>query len=306
MSSGSPNTDPTVLADCVMRCRPADELLVVEGQQRIEGHPITRIVRCRACGLAYEDPRPSREQIDAFYADERLWTESTDAEGNRRSYVAELDQKLPAFADLARRIERFETGGRLLDVGSGPGLLERALDSQRWDVLGVEMADHAVQVGRSELGASLIHGRFEDVHLPASGFDVVVMKYVLDHLEEPRGALQRARELLRPGGLLVVADLINIESFAARVFREGYRLLHPLHFTYFSSRTIRLHLGEVGFEVATIDQPFFNTPYFGPSALPRLAWRSARAVLNRALGRPQGVVSPAWRGNMIDVFAIAR
>src|SRR4051812_29916337 len=214
----------SIAPGCILRCGHYRPFMAVD-REDARG---VRLVECTRCGLVYEHPRPSREEIDAFYSDERLWTASKDPEGRSRSYVAELEAKRPVFDDLVRRIERFKQEGRLLDVGAGAGLLERALDSRRWSVTGVELSPYIAEFGREQLGSNVIAGAFEDVELGTEGFDAIVMKYTLDHMEEPYAALARARELIRPDGLLVLADLINIRGFSARFFREGFRLIHPM------------------------------------------------------------------------------
>jgi SAM-dependent methyltransferase len=233
-----------------------------------------------------------------------LWTDSTDAEGKGRSYVRELEAKEPFFRSLARRIGRYKAGGQLLDVGCGPGLLERVLDRDRWQVTGVEMSPYIAHFGRTQLGTKVLTARFEDTDLPPGSFDVVVMKYVLDHMEEPFAALLKARRVIKPDGLLVVADLINIESFCARWFGDGFRLIHPMHFTYFAPKTIRLHLGRAGFDVKRIEYPYFRTPYCTLSALGTAAWRVARRWALRSFGSRQRVYSPPFYGSMMDVWAV--
>ena len=206
----------------------------------------------------------------------------------------------------SRLINRLARGRdrTLLDVGCGPGLLERVLDRGRWHVTGIEMAPYIADFGRARLGTNVLAARLEDANLPPASFDVVVMKYVLDHMEEPFAALQKARRVIKPDGLLVIADLINIESFCARWFADGFRLIHPMHFTYFSPRTITLHLGRAGFAVQRIDYPYFGTPYCTLSGLGTLAWRIVRRGILRALGSRQRVFSPPFYGNMMDVWAV--
>src|SRR5262249_29903975 len=115
----------------------------------------------------------------------------------------------------------------------------------------------------------------------------------------------RARSLLRPGGWLVVADLINIDSFCARFFGRGHRLIHPMHFTYFSPRSIRAQLQRAGFVVRRIDYPFVRTPYFSAASLLTFVRRVAQRAWNLARGDESVVFSPPFWGNMMDVFAEA-
>lgn len=288
--------------DCHLACdRHRPYLTIPENQ----GARTTELVQCIQCDLVFELPRPSREEIDGFYANEALWTSSVDAEGRPRSYVRELEAKKPQFDDLVRRIERHVRGGRLLDVGCGPGLLERSLDPSRWSVLGVESSGYIAEYGPRTFGTHVLHAAFEGVALEDASFDVVVMKYVLDHMEAPYEALLKARRLLKPGGLLVLADLINIDSFCARFFAEGHRLFHPMHFTYFSPRTVRTHLARAGFRIVQLDFPYCRTPYFTRQNIITLAGRILQRAVNRARGKRDKVFSVAFYGNMMDVFARA-
>jgi 2-polyprenyl-3-methyl-5-hydroxy-6-metoxy-1,4-benzoquinol methylase len=263
-----------------------------------------RLSRCQRCRVVFEDPRPHEREIAAFYASVDLWTRSTDAEGRPRAYVKELEAKTPVFRELLGRIERFVPGGRLLDVGAGPGILQSVADRKRWQVTGVESSRYIADFGRTHLGSNILDGRFEEVSLPDQPFDVILMKYVLDHMDTPAAALRRAHQVLRPGGFLVIADLINIESPCARIFRAGHRLLHPMHFTYFAPLTIRLHLRRFGFQVSRIDYPFVKTPYFNARNLVTMARRTARQARNLVTGSKETVFSPPFIGSMMDVFAV--
>ena len=287
---------------CRLECATTKPYLVVPENQGMAG---SVLVQCAACSLVIESPRPSREKIDAFYSNEALWTNSRDAEGNQRSYVNELLAKRPQFEDLVQRIERFRRGGRLLDVAAGAGLLEKSLDPARWQVVGVESSRYIAEFGARELNTRVTAGYFEDMALEPASFDVVVMKYALDHMERPWDVLVKAREILKPGGLLVIADLINIDSFSARFFAEGHRLFHPMHFTYFSAKTIGTHLQRIGFEVIQVERPFMKTPYCNAKNLRTFAGRVVRRALNKFRGNNEKVFSTAFYGNMIDVFAVA-
>ena len=288
--------------DCILRCADHRPFLEITKNQ---GEDTTRLVQCNRCRLVFEDPRPLREAINRFYANQELWTRTQDAEGNPRSYVQEIEKKRPFFRDLVRRIERRKRVGSLLDVGCGPGILETELDRKRWDVLGVEPAEFIARFGREQFGVRIISQPFESVDFEDRSFDVVVLKYALDHMENPFAVLNKVRRLIKPDGLLVIADLINIDSFCACFFKEGHRLFHPMHFTYFSPETIRTHLERLGFRVVGVDFPFFRTPYCNLlgmiTFIQRVLMRTAQK-LGAFTG--QRIFSTAFYGNMMDVWAV--
>ncbi len=290
--------------NCNLRCDDHRSFLKIPDNQ---GAKLTQLVQCNRCDLVFEDPRPSQEEIEAFYTNTELWTNSTDAEGNPRSYVKELLAKQPVFQDVVTRIEKYKQRGHLLDIGCGPGLLETVLDSSRWKVLGIEMSEYIAEFGRNELSTNVVSGKFEQIDLPEHHFDTIVMKYVLDHMEEPFEALQKARKLIKPDGVLLIADLINIDSFCARYFGAGHRLIHPMHFTYFSPKTIKFHLERAGFQTIKIEYPYFQTPYFNFPNLKTLASRILERFINQYILRNNKVVySMPFYGNMMDIWAIPK
>ena len=75
------------------------------------------------------------------------------------------------------------------------------------------------------------------------------MYHVLEHLHDPREALSKAYQLLKRGGLLVVA-VPNFDSLQARIFRQRwYHLDAPRHLYHFTPHTLKMLLHEVGFKV---------------------------------------------------------
>lgn len=103
-------------------------------------------------------------------------------------------------------------GKRLLDVGCGPGTLtaDLARHVSPGQVVGVDMVDavvaeaaeyaHAQGVANVEFRT----GDFRD--LPDSGFDIVHAHQVLQHLQDPVGALRAMAARARPGGVVAARD----------------------------------------------------------------------------------------------------
>ncbi len=74
-------------------------------------------------------------------------------------------------------------------------------------------------------------------------FDVVTMWHVLEHLPEPVAALERAAELLAPGGRLIVS-VPNNDSWQARLGGDDWLHLDiPRHIYHFTPRSLTLARG---------------------------------------------------------------
>ena len=105
--------------------------------------------------------------------------------------------------------------GRLLDIGTGTGRLLEVLAARVDTALGVDASKAMLALARARLArAGLAHCavRLADMYrLPfANGaFDVAVLQMVLHHADDPALVLGEATRVLRPGGRLVVVDLVR-------------------------------------------------------------------------------------------------
>ncbi len=104
----------------------------------------------------------------------------------------------------------------VLDLGAGSGQLALQLAGEARSVMAVDFS--AVMLGRlkekaAELGIDnieTVHSSIEKLDLPADSIDVVVSNYALHHLTDPEKAkvVARAARWLRPGGVLVIGDMM--------------------------------------------------------------------------------------------------
>ncbi|MFJ4174829.1 methyltransferase [Microbacterium sp. NPDC089696] len=135
---------------------------------------------------------------------------------------------------ILRRAARHR-GGRALDVGCGDGLLVRRLAEAGLDTVGIEPDPEAAERARARLS-----GRPRTSILQTDlasfggepGFDLVTMVATLHHMDT-RAAFDRAADLLRPGGTLLVVGLAANRSVMDWVFSAvtlpGARLGSLLH-----------------------------------------------------------------------------
>jgi SAM-dependent methyltransferase len=114
---------------------------------------------------------------------------------------------------ILRRVP--EGCGDALDVGCGDGLLARKLAGRAKRVTGIDKSPQMIArarehaVGHPEL--AFVEGDFLTAELPAAGYDFVCSVTTIHHMDFA-AALTRMRELLRPGGTLVVVGLAREAS----------------------------------------------------------------------------------------------
>ena len=100
--------------------------------------------------------------------------------------------------------------GDALDVGCGDGLLVRKLTGRAKRVTGIdnspEMIVRARELVVGHRDCTFIEGDFLAVDLPPAGYDFICSVAAIHHMDF-EATLIRMRELLRPGGTLVVVGL---------------------------------------------------------------------------------------------------
>jgi SAM-dependent methyltransferase len=94
---------------------------------------------------------------------------------------------------------------RVLEIGCGEGALGAGLERAGARVTGVEPDAGAARVAASRLSRVVPRGLNEAWDEIGNGWDAVVAADVLEHLDDPLGALRRLRERCRPGAALVVS-----------------------------------------------------------------------------------------------------
>lgn len=108
-------------------------------------------------------------------------------------------------------------GRRVLDVGTGPGLVAAAVRERGGTAIGIDFSDAMLSVARQTYPD--IEFRAADAEsLPFHNgeFDAVVSNFVIHHLGQPQKALAEARRVLRDGGKIaftVWADLSKLAAF---------------------------------------------------------------------------------------------
>jgi ubiquinone/menaquinone biosynthesis C-methylase UbiE len=102
--------------------------------------------------------------------------------------------------------------GRVLEVGMGTGLNLRWYDKSRvTHITGLEPALqlHALareRIAESGLKVDLISGSAENMALPDSSFDTILITYTLCTIADPLAALREMRRVMAPGGRLLFCE----------------------------------------------------------------------------------------------------
>lgn len=202
------------------------------------------VVQCQECGLCFTNPRPSAEAMEQFYQADYGPHQSAsrhDSTGKWR-----LPRRWLGKTSLRKTMPPHGEG-RLLDFGCGSGSFLLRMHQQGWKVVGLDACAAAIARVRHDLGLPGLVGSLPHEGLANGSFDVITMWQALEHVHRPMDVLRAARNLLAPGGKLVIA-VPNIDSLPFRWFGQAWNGLDlPRHLTHFAPWTLRLMLHRAGF-----------------------------------------------------------
>lgn len=174
-----------------------------------------------------------------------------------------------------------EFGARsVVDIGCGNGALCRELARRGYEVVGCEPSADGVRFAQSAAPELVFHQLGVDDDPSAVGnesFDVAIATEVIEYLVRPRNLPRFAKQLLRPGGHLIVSTPYHgyLKNLVLALTDKWDAHLNPFwdggHIKFWSRKTLSQLLSEAGFRVVR---------FIGAGRLPFL-WKSMIMVAQK-------------------------
>jgi len=193
-------------------------------------------------GLIFQKELPTVEQMSA-YAEEQY------SAGVYKGYASAARLKIQTFERRIDLLKRLGARGRILDVGCACGFFIEAALKHGFDAYGIEFSKEAVAIAREEIRSRITVG---DVNLlrerEEDRFDAVVAFDIIEHTQDPLKFLEEIRQILRPGGWLMLATP-DTGHFLRYLMGCRWPMLQPMQHTYlFSKPAMRFVLAKAGYE----------------------------------------------------------
>ena len=204
------------------------------------------LMRCPSCGVVYVSDPPAEKDINRY---------------DKLNLKLELGEKPYGFINkLYYRIrsrmlhkkasivetQAYRTSGTLLNYGAKTGFFSHAMERRGWKVVSVEKY-HEERI----FSLQMFHHRMIDVpemsQLKSGTFDVITLWHVFEHCYHPNELLDRFYELLRPGGVLIMA-CPNIRSTDAMHYGPYWAAYDvPRHLWHFNPTSLTDLVAKHGF-----------------------------------------------------------
>lgn len=255
--------------------------------------PECNLCRCGHCGYIFHNPRPTQEKIAAFYSQQ----------GKYDSWLRNTAARDALWKRRLKMMLRHQSAGNLLDVGTGIGQFLHHAQPHFTEVAGTEISASAARIAHERYGLEIEQGQIEELTLPDSSFDNLTLFHVLEHVHDPVMLMRRCHQLLRPGGIAVIAVPNDVLAWGSGLKKLGKRMgLGPfqkfsriagipkagssreIHLSHFTPVVLRRLLIKAGFEIV---QEGLD-PYYAASGV----WKVAHGLyytLHQAMFKVFGV-----------------
>lgn len=141
----------------------------------------------------------------------------------------------------------------LLDIGCGRGDFIKWMTAKGWNCKGVEPNREAAQIARQHQ-MNVFNGTLEEFVLQQESlFSAITMHNVLEHIPDPEKTLDLVKQLLKPGGILLIKvpnDFNKLQTDINEIIINKYWWTKEVgHVNFFSFESLERLLDDRGFDM---------------------------------------------------------
>jgi len=208
-------------------------------------------LKCSSCGMISVNPHFTEEGLDKFYSSYyKIRTTNNELSLQRKKmYLEDRDW-----------VHNFINSGKVLDVGCSDGSFLDVFDENLWERHGIDLTSDALTVAKKK-GIKTHQGKIWETDV-GDGFDLVMMRGVVEHLRDTIISLKKCSEILKPGGILFITASPAGNSFAFDVYRHKWKLFTPYeHIHFFTVNLLSRILEDLNVKLLARHYQYEETPY---------------------------------------------
>jgi SAM-dependent methyltransferase len=238
-------------------CHQPEAIAWVSGRDRLFGlvPGVFPLFHCASCGCIFQHPLPDDGSLANFYPRRYWWSEESGPRRGPARFFQSLEKAYREFvvAGHVRFLdhcfrEKAPGGKRLLDIGCGSGTFLHVAQPPGYSSHGMDQSERAVEIAQKQYGFPVRPGTVGSGVWDDCRFDFITMFHVLEHLTDPKPCLSSIRDLLQPGGVVII-QVPNLSSIQARLLGKFWHGLDvPRHVINYTPEALGFLLRDAGFE----------------------------------------------------------
>ena len=198
--------------------------------------------KCLDCGLIFQHPIISQEEIDAIYDENYFEYEVT----NQDNF---FDLMKLALKDIKFDSIRDNFPNKnVLDIGCATGKMLGYLKSEGYNAKGVEICHASAEHARKTFDIEVFEKPLIDIGFDNDYFGFIHFSHVIEHVPNPADTLKEVYRILAPGGYLAITTP-NADGLFAHKYGANWRAVMPQHLWLFSKTTLYNYMASIGFNI---------------------------------------------------------
>ncbi len=213
------------------------------------------VVECRQCGFIFADALPAEDSLNAYYAASGHHLHVALPPGIRKIHAG--------MYQFVRQHQALDSESRVLDIGSSMGhFLNYFKQDGITRLTGIEPSLEAARLAREYYDIEVLTTPFAD-YQAETGFDLISLCGVLEHLLTPDEVVAKIHELLSEKGRVFIA-VPDADCFGAIKSDEPFLEFALEHINFFGPQSLEQLFQANGFEVLSCESiynDFYNNNY---------------------------------------------
>ena len=217
---------------------------------------------CLDCLVISQDPLPDNRSLNKHYKYiDSLNLKKLNSKKGLQIFFKIIDSyKKRDFKNLIRKIFKFGENdysyfkllnlGKILDLGSGPGLFSIAAKEQGFDVISLDQSNSSFEISK-KIGTNVILSDLnsELTMQYASKVNNITLNHVFEHIVNPLEFLKRLRNNIKQTTKVVIV-VPNSSSIWRYIFREKwYGWDPPVHVHLYNQKSLKIIMHKVGYKI---------------------------------------------------------
>lgn len=202
---------------------------------------------CKQCGFIFLNPRASQFGMKLYYAGQSRIPRNLDKLS--KPFLSLLDMQVQY---IIKHWNNRPISPKILDIGGAEGFFLNRI-SKEFDKTNLEMiepsSEYVKQARKNLSKAKIKTGVIEEQKLISNSYDLITLRHVFEHLQNPKEILHIIHKALKKSALLhlEVPDSLSWPPSLTSLF-------HHEHLNYFSRETLSDILSKNGFKVLSCEK----------------------------------------------------